>query len=118
MWNQPTFKQLKVLPSTEEARSVKPEDRIIHMHFFLGGCDWYAAGFDPDTHLLYGFVILNSDYECGEWGDFSFDELIGARAHKILEIDRDLYWTPKRAINIDNICKCHFNGFKEVTVDG
>jgi hypothetical protein len=46
----------------------------IFLHFFIGGSDWYVAEFDGDN-LFFGYVVLNGDSECAEWGYFSFSEL-------------------------------------------
>lgn len=37
------------------------------MHFFIGGSDWYVVEFDGDDTFL-GYVVLNGDLECAEWG--------------------------------------------------
>ena len=43
MWNKPTEKQLNSLPKFYSTENVKAEDKIIKMHFFMGGMDWYIA---------------------------------------------------------------------------
>ena len=76
MWNRPTLKQLEDLPKLYETTNVKPEDKIIHMHFWIFQSDWFIAEVDPKTGLLYGFVILNGDTENAEWGYIPLEDLI------------------------------------------
>ena len=76
MWNEPTKQQLSKLPrlyANEKKESLN--DVIIHMHFFMGGCDWYAAEFDGDD-IFWGFVNLNDPLNA-EWGYFSLKEMPG-----------------------------------------
>ncbi len=46
MWNKPTAKDLKDIPAFYATEKIPPQDKVIHLHFFLGGCDWYAC----DSH--------------------------------------------------------------------
>ena len=94
MWNTPTTKELERLPRLYENEKKPSLDQvIIHMHFFLGGCDWYAAEFDGED-LFWGFANLNDPCNA-EWGYFLLSELKEINTHGI-EIDRDLYWRPKK----------------------
>ena len=67
MWNIPSSEQLALLPRLYETEHISLEEKIIHMHFFLAGCDWYIAEYDGDD-LFWGYVILNNDYRFAEWG--------------------------------------------------
>ncbi len=105
MWNEPTKKRLATIPGLYETEHTPLQDKIIHLHFFIGGCDWYIAEHDGGD-LFWGYAILNGDYLMAEWGYISFKELselsIGG-----LEIDCELpeYFKPKRAAEIDKIRK-------------
>lgn len=114
MWNIPTEEDLAKIPKLYSTKAIPAEEKIVHMHFFIDGCDWYIVEYDHDERLFYGFAILNSDDENAEWGYISFDELISVRNRLGIEVDHDLHWTPKPAGDIDNIARCRFNGFKEV----
>ena len=48
-------------------------DKLIHLHFFIGGCDWYICEYDGDD-LFWGYAYLN-DPQNAEWGYISFPEL-------------------------------------------
>ena len=52
MWNAPSKRQLAKLPKLYETESVPLKDKIIHLHFFIGSCDWYIAEFDTDEKTL------------------------------------------------------------------
>ena len=94
MWNTPTEKQLAALPNLLASKDMSVKDIKIRMHFFMGSCDWYIAEYDPVDRLFFGYAIIGGDLQMAEWGSISFDELeminIGG-----IEVDRDLYWTPK-----------------------
>jgi len=102
MWNKPTKEELEKIPAFYSTEEVPLKEKMIHMHFFIGGCDWYAAEYSPEENCFFGFAILNNDYEMAEWGYFSLEELSSLKV-KFLEVDRDLYWTPKKAIEIEKI---------------
>ena len=109
MWNKPSADELSKLPAFYSTEEVPLKEKMIYMHFFIGGCDWYATEYDPESEIFFGFVDLN-DLQNAEWGSFSLQELCDLKV-KFLEVDRDLYWTPKQAKNIDKICEAE--GWKE-----
>ena len=104
MWNKPSSKELDQLPAFYTTEHLPFKEKIIYFHFFIGGCDWYAVEFDPGSQTFFGFVILNGDLDSAEWGYFSLEELDQTKT-KFLEIDRDLYFTPKKAIEVELIRK-------------
>lgn len=93
MWNKPTEKQLARIPRLYETEKIPAGDKIIHLHFFIGGCDWYIAEFDGDD-TFFGYACLN-DPENAEWGYISYRELCETRLGPGFEIDREVRWTPK-----------------------
>ena len=104
MWNEPTQKQLDELPTLYSTDHIPLENKLIHMHFFLRGCDWYAAEYDDLNRLFFGYAILNSDLENAEWGNFSYEELRSIRTRQGIEVDRDLHWEPKQSKEIPDMC--------------
>lgn len=52
---------------------------------------WYASEYDPEERLFFGVVIGHER----EAGYFSLDELRQVRGPGGLQIERDLFWTPK-----------------------
>lgn len=101
MWNKPTPETLAQIPNLYETEHVALKDKIIHLHFFIGGCDWFMAESDGNG-LMWGYAILNQDYDMAEWGYISFAELAAININSI-EIDNDLYWEKQPASQIEKI---------------
>lgn len=74
MWNIPRKSRLDQIPRLYDTEHIPTQDKLIYLHFFIGGSDWFVAEFDGDD-TFFGYVILNSDQQCAEWGYFSFSEL-------------------------------------------
>ena len=86
MWNTPSTARLAQIPRLYETEHQPIKEKLIYLHFFIGGCDWYIAEYDgKDT--FFGYVILNHDYQNAEWGYFSFNELKSIKIHGWYEID-------------------------------
>jgi hypothetical protein len=73
MWNEPNEERLAAIPPLYESESIPLKEKTIHLHFFIGGCDWYIAEYDDDD-LFFEYAILN-DMQNAEWGYVSFSEL-------------------------------------------
>jgi len=102
MWNKPTTEELSKIPALYSSEDVPLREKMIYMHFFIGGSDWYAAEYDPNEGIFFGFAVLNNDLEMAEWGYFSLEELSDLKV-KFVEIDRDLHFTPCKAVDIEDI---------------
>ncbi len=102
MWNEPRLEKLEKLPGLYETDQVPAADKIIHEHFFLGGCDWYMAEYGPPDRIFFGYAILNDDLENAEWGYISFDELRSVNVRGV-QVDRDLDWRPCKASEVQRI---------------
>ena len=92
MWNKPTAEELAQLPKLYETERTPVRNKIVQMHFFIGGCDWYVVEFDGED-TFFCFAILNDDLECAEWSYASLSEMEAIDING-LEIDRDLFWKP------------------------
>lgn len=105
MWNEPTKERLSRIPRLYETEHLPNKDKLIHLHFFIGGCDWYVAEYDGDD-IFFGYAILNNDTECAEWGYISFSEMKELNVSGI-EIDCELeeYWPPTPVSKIPRITK-------------
>ncbi len=104
MWNQPDKDRLDKIPRLYETEDIALDDKLIHLHFFIGGSDWYIAEYDGDD-TFFGYVILNGDLGCAEWGYFSFSELNTICVDGWCETDCELeeIWQVKRFSEIDYI---------------
>lgn len=102
MWDEPTKQQLVAIPGLQQTRETPVDDRVVHVHFMLGGIDWYVVEFDgKDT--FYGYIDYHDPLNEPEWQLFSFAELKNKRIHGA-EVICDPYWQPKpfseRPINL------------------
>lgn len=104
MWNEPTKQELDLIPKLYETEGVPIKDKIIHMHFFLMGSDWYVCEFDPKEKVFFGFVILGNDFHDAEWGYTSLKELEKIHVQHV-QVDRDLDWKKQKARDIEKICR-------------
>jgi len=108
MWNIPNKERLAKIPKLYQTENTPLKEKLIHLHLFIGGCDWYICEFDGED-LFWGFAILNNDLQNAEWGYISFGELKPIKVQGWLEVDCELeeFWQVKRAIEIDKIRIAH-----------
>ena len=131
MWNSPGIERLARMPGLYETENIPLQEKMIHLHFFIAGCDWYVAEFDGD--LFFGFAILNGDLEIAEWGYVSLDELADLKIGGWLEVDceTEKSWRIRPACEVEKIrmacswpepeseresaldCGCHNKGILE-----
>ena len=104
MWNTPNKERLARLPQLYDTEHIALKEKLIHLHFFIGGCDWYIAEYDGKD-LFWGFSILNNDYQMAEWGYISFSELKSITVNGWIEVDCELeeIWKVKKASRIEKI---------------
>jgi hypothetical protein len=108
MWNVPNKERLAKIPRLYETENIPLKDKLIHLHFFIGGCDWYICEFDRED-LFWGFAILNNDFQNAEWGYISFGELKSIKIDGWLEIDCEIeeFWQIREASEIEKIRIAH-----------
>jgi len=104
MWNVPSKKRLAKIPRLYETEHTPLQDKLIYLHFFIAGCDWFISEYDGDD-IFWGFAILNNDLEMAEWGYISFRELKSIKINGRMEIDCELeeYWKVRKASEIEII---------------
>jgi hypothetical protein len=90
MWNIPSKERFDRIPRLYETEAIPLSEKLIHLHFFIGGCDWYITEYDGND-LFFGYAILNGDLINAEWGYVSFDELKSLKIG-FVEVDCDLHW--------------------------
>jgi hypothetical protein len=103
MWNEPSKERLDRIPRLYETENVPLPDKLIHLHFFIGGCDWFVAEYDGED-LFFGYAVLNGDYDNAEWGYVSLSELKAVRVG-FLEVDCESEdaWAIRKASQIPAI---------------
>jgi len=106
MWNEPSKERLAKIPRLYETEHIPIEDKLIHLHFFIGGCDWYISEYDGED-LFFGFAILNNDLQSSEWGYVSFRELKAIKIKGWLEVDCESIWQVCEAQKIEKIGIAH-----------
>lgn len=103
MWNVPSAERLAHIPRLYETEDTPLKDKLIHVHLFMAGSDWYISEYDGED-LFFGFVVLNADYANSEWGYISLSELQAINIDGI-EIDCELeqFWQVRPAGQVPNI---------------
>jgi len=66
----------------------KGDNAIVHLHYFVGGCDWYITERDMEDEQLQAFGKANLGHG-GELGYISIVELMSNN------IEIDLHWEAK-----------------------
>jgi len=116
MWNTPTEKVLKNIPRLYETDQIEVSEKLICLHFFLAGSDWFIAEYDGED-TFFGFVCLNGMKEFAEWGYISFNELKELEVEQpilvndkpgivLLQVECDKYWKVRKARYVPLICEC------------
>lgn len=103
MWNIPTPERLAKIPRLYETEKIPLDEKLIYMHFFVIGCDWFVAEYDGED-LFFGYAIL-WDHRYAEWGYFDFQELKDIKIDGWLEIDTEQNWQIRKASEIEMIKK-------------
>lgn len=85
----PTLAMIPVLYATER---VPLGDKTIHLHYFIGGCDWYIAELDTIEWRAFGYVDLG-DPQNAEWGYIDLQELEAVWIGPGFVVERDLGWS-------------------------
>lgn len=78
------------MPKTYEQEG-RGDDAVAHLHYFLGGFDWYITERDleQEQHQAFGWALLgNVGPDGGELGYISLAEITGAGA------ELDLFFSP------------------------
>ena len=115
MWNEPTRERLDRIPRLYETEQIPLKEKLIYLHFFIGGCDWFITEFDGDD-LFWGFAILNNDLEMAEWGYISFGELKAINLHGFqIDCETEDAWRVRKASEVQRICEAQ-GWVKEGTV--
>lgn len=88
---------MATVPSLYATEAVPLDDKLVHLHYFVGGCDWYVMEVDRERRLAFGWVDLG-DPQNAELGYFDLEELrrLMVTPHGYpLVVERDLHWTPR-----------------------
>ena len=88
---------LATIPGLYDTEDISYDDKVLHLHYFVGGADWYIAELDQETGEAFGWAQLVPDG--GEWGYIYLPELatLEVRVPFPLLVDRDCWYTPTTA---------------------
>src|SRR4051812_29433810 len=70
----PSADVLAAIPALDATEFVGEREKVVHLHYFVGGCDWWVVELDPGERLAFGYVCLG-DPQMAEWGYIPLDEL-------------------------------------------
>jgi hypothetical protein len=54
----PAWEELTAIPRLQATEHVPLAEKVIHLHFFIGACDWYVAELDDETWEAFGYANL------------------------------------------------------------
>ncbi len=83
------------IPGLYGTEKVPLDEKVIHLHYFVGRCDWWLVEYDPKERRGFGYACLG-DPICAEWGYVDLTELERIQVGPFV-VERDLYWTPCKA---------------------
>ena len=81
------------IPDLYETEDTPLAEKLLHVHYFVGGCDWYVAKLDHETGLAFGHADLGMGFP--EWGYFDRVELEQTIVQELFVIERELHFTAK-----------------------
>lgn len=92
-----------LVPELYATEPTATRDKVVYLHYFVGGCDWWLVEYDKTEALGFGYACLG-DRAGAEWGLVSLVELeavevplTGAFDGLSIVVERDLHWQPKTA---------------------
>lgn len=82
---------IEQIPGPYGQDGVPADDKIVYLHYFHGGCDWYITERDEwgIQYQMFGYANLGDD-EMAEWGYVGVPELEDSR------VELALFWKPCR----------------------
>ena len=94
--NVPTREHLNQLPHLNETEKIPLEDKVVHLHFQVDKCHWWAIEWDGED-TFFGLVLLHGCRQYAEFGYFTLSELQEIKIEGWLEVVNDPFWTPALA---------------------
>ena len=87
--------QIDTMPKTYDQEG-RGDQAIVHLHYFLGGSDWYITEKDRDGGVdqAFGYACLNGLEDFAEIGYISIAEITQYGA------ELDLHWTPRSLADV------------------
>jgi hypothetical protein len=92
----PPADELARIPVFYATESRPIEDKVLWLHYFVGGCDWWVVELDHAAVEAFGYACLG-DPQNAEWGYVDLAELEAIRSRGLWIVERDLHWQPTKA---------------------
>ena len=89
----PTAAELVAVPRIYETDDTDLAEKVLHLHYFGGACDWWLAEYDPESRIGFGYACLG-DPGMAEWGYVDLKELEPINIG-LMVVERDLHWQPR-----------------------
>lgn len=96
----PPKRVLAKIPALYATDGIGSGEKVVHVHYFVGGWDWYVVELDPETWEAYALVTSPAVGPRGEWGYVDLADLALVRSGATLNgvpfrqpIERDCFWT-------------------------
>lgn len=91
---------LAAIPPLYATEKTPLADKVVHLHYFVGSCDWFVMELDrEELRIAFGWVDLG-DPQNAELGYFDLEELAQVEVQHpsglVLRVERDLHWQPVR----------------------
>lgn len=87
-------KAYKDIPSIGE-QDEKYKNSVVYLHYFSGGTDWYVTELDKKSGRMFGYVVLNQDWDMSEFGYIDKNFLIKNNIPLMQKPELDFYWKYK-----------------------
>jgi hypothetical protein len=89
----PPAAELATVPALYATEDVHFGEKVVYLHYFAAGSDWWICELDPRTGLAFGYACHN-DPDNAEWGYIDLNELCSLVipvAPPVI-VERDLHW--------------------------
>ncbi|WP_328384361.1 AAA family ATPase (plasmid) [Micromonospora zamorensis] len=88
------------IPALYDTAGIPSGDIVIYAHYFSSNSDYWIAEYDPRVGRAFGYACVNGDADGAEWG-YSYLPELEAAGGGLNIVERDLYWTPRPASDLD-----------------
>lgn len=100
------------MPKTYETEQQETAEKIVYLHYFVGGCDWWIIEKDMEQEQYQAFGVAHLNGHTPEFGYISIDELtnltIRHSSGLLLSVELDFYWQPTRLKDIPELSGMFF----------
>ena len=94
----PPIADTRAIPALYATESTPTTAKTLHLHYFVGGHDWYVAEVDRQTGEAFGLTVVNGE---AEWGYFDLNALeqVNVRGG-LLVVERDCWFDKAPAATV------------------